>query len=92
MDRPHPGLGLLVGQHPGAGDVLAELGGIGDGVIHGGHAALVDEVDDELHLVDALELLKPALPDERMEVAIGVLEATDKTDHGTGMALSLIHI
>ena len=54
--RPHPGLGLLVGQHPGAGDVLAELGGVGDGVVHGGHAALVDEVDDELHLVDALEI------------------------------------
>lgn len=34
----------------------------------------------------AHELLKPALPDERMDVAIGVLEATDKTDHGTGMA------
>ena len=32
------------------------------------------------------ELLKPALPDERMDVAIGVLEAIDKTDHGTGMA------
>lgn len=35
---------------------------------------------------NAHELLKPALPDERMDVAIGVLEATDKTDHGTGMA------
>lgn len=35
---------------------------------------------------NAHELLKPALPDERMDVAIGVLEATDKTDHGTSMA------
>lgn len=35
---------------------------------------------------NAHELLSPALPNERMDVAIGVLEATDKTDHGTGMA------
>lgn len=32
------------------------------------------------------ELLKPSLPNERMGIAIGVQEATDKTDHGTGMA------
>lgn len=32
------------------------------------------------------ELLKPSLPNERMDVAIGVQETTDKTDHGTGMA------
>lgn len=31
-------------------------------------------------------LLKPVLPDDRMDVAIGVQEATDKSDHGTGMA------
>lgn len=35
---------------------------------------------------NAHELLSPVLPDERMDVAIGVMEATDKTDHGTGMA------
>ncbi len=35
---------------------------------------------------NAHELLSPVLPDVRMDVAIGVLEATDKTDHGTGMA------
>lgn len=35
---------------------------------------------------NAHELLSPVLPDERMDVAIGVLEATDNTDHGTGMA------
>lgn len=35
---------------------------------------------------NAHELLMPALPDERMDVAIGVQETTDKTDHGTGMA------
>ena len=55
-NRLHIGLGLLVGQDSGAGDVLAELGGVGDGVVHGSHAALVDEVDDELHLMDALEV------------------------------------
>lgn len=32
------------------------------------------------------ELLKPVLPEERMEVAIGVTEATDMDGHGTGMA------
>ncbi len=52
----HTGLGLLVGDDPGAADVLAELGGVGDGEVHGRHAALVDQVDDELHLVDALEV------------------------------------
>ena len=54
--RAHPGLGLLVGDDPGAADILAVLGGVGDGVVHSGHAALVDEVNDELHLVDALEV------------------------------------
>lgn len=32
------------------------------------------------------ELLKPSLPNERMDVAIGAQETIDKTDHGTGMA------
>ena len=32
------------------------------------------------------ELLKPVLPEKRMDVAIGVAEATDKSGHGTGMA------
>ena len=54
--RAHAGLGLLVGDDPRAGDVLAVLGGVGDGVVHGRDAALVDQVDDELHLVDALEV------------------------------------
>lgn len=35
---------------------------------------------------NAHELLSAALPDERMDIAIGVAEATDKTNHGTGMA------
>ena len=32
------------------------------------------------------ELLKDSLPNNRMDVAIGVQSAVDKTDHGTGMA------
>lgn len=32
------------------------------------------------------ELLKDSLPNNRMDVAIGVQRAVDKTDHGTGMA------
>ena len=39
-----------------AGAVIAVLSGIGDGVTHLGKAALVDQVNDQLHLVDALEV------------------------------------
>ena len=40
---------------------------------------------------NAHELLKDSLPNNRMDVAIGVQSAVDKTDHGTGMAgLSLL--
>ena len=35
---------------------------------------------------NAHELLREALPDERMGVAIGVTDTIDNTDHGTGMA------
>ena len=35
---------------------------------------------------NAHELLKDSLPNNRMDVAIGVQSAVDKTDHGTGMA------
>src|SRR3954466_12707117 len=68
----HPVAGELarldVGQHPlhlglglgrddaRAGDVLAVLGGVRDRVVHVGDAALVDEVDDQLDLVQALEI------------------------------------
>ena len=45
-----------MGQHTGTGNILAELSGVGDGVVHGCYAALVDEVNDQLHLVDALEV------------------------------------
>ena len=54
--RFHIGLGLLIGQDAAAGDILAILRRVGNGVVHHGHAALVDQVDDELHLVDALEV------------------------------------
>jgi hypothetical protein len=40
----------------GPGDVLAVLGRVRDRVVHVGDAALVDEVDDQLHLVQALEI------------------------------------
>jgi hypothetical protein len=40
----------------GPGDVFAVLGGVGDRVVHVGDAALVDQVDDQLHLVQALEI------------------------------------
>src|SRR3989442_4270710 len=36
--------------------VVAVLGGVGDGVAHVGQPALVEEVDDQLHLVHALEV------------------------------------
>src|SRR5690606_16527937 len=47
--RLHPGLGLLAREDARAGDVLAVLGRVGDRVVHVGDAALVDEVDDQLH-------------------------------------------
>src|SRR5438552_3628286 len=40
----------------GAARVVAVLGGVGDRVPHARHAVLVHEVDDELHLVEALEV------------------------------------
>ena len=54
--RPHALLGLLMWDNPGPRDILAELGGIGDRVVHGGDSALVDQVHNELHLMDALEV------------------------------------
>src|SRR5215831_13337893 len=38
------------------GDVFAVFGGVGDRVVHVGDAALVDEVDDQLYFMDALEI------------------------------------
>src|SRR5699024_11155363 len=73
----HVFLGLLVGQHPGTGHIFAVLGGVGGGVVHGSHAALVDQVDDELHLVDALE--------------VGVLGLVTGLHQGLEAALHQIH-
>ena len=76
-DGLHVLLCLLIGQDAGAGDILAELGGVGDGVVHHGHAALVDQVDDELHLVDALE--------------VGVLGGVARLDEGLEAQLHQLH-
>ena len=46
----------LRGDEALAGAVVAVLSGVGDGVTHLGEAALVDEVNDELHLVAGLEV------------------------------------
>ncbi len=40
----------------GPGDVFAIFGGVRDRVVHVGDAALVDQVDDQLHFVQALEI------------------------------------
>ena len=41
---------------PGAGHVIAVFGGIGDRVAHVGDAAFIDQIDDQLDLVAALEI------------------------------------
>src|SRR6185295_19033500 len=58
---------------PRADDIVAELGGVGYGIAHVREPALVDEVDDELHLVDALEVRDLGLVsrvDERVEARL----------------------
>jgi hypothetical protein len=50
------GLAALVVDDARAADVVAPLGGVGDGVAHVGEAAAIDEIDDELELVQALEV------------------------------------
>jgi hypothetical protein len=44
------------GDDARAGDILAPLGGVGDRVVHVGDAAFIDQVDDQLHFVQALEI------------------------------------
>jgi len=39
-----------------AGDVFAPLGRVGDRVVHVGDAAFIDQVDDQLHFVQALKI------------------------------------
>ena len=56
-------------DHPLAARHVAVLGGVADRVAHVGDAALVDQVDDQLHLVQALEvrhLGRVARLDERL--------------------------
>src|ERR1051325_9944702 len=80
LARELPGLDLgedflhlvlrLVRHHAGTARVVAVLRGVGDGVPHVREAALVEEVDDQLHLVHALEVRHLGLVaglDERLE-------------------------
>jgi len=48
-----PGLGV---DDFGAGHVLAILRIVGDGVVHVGNAAFVDQIHDQLHFVEAFEV------------------------------------
>src|SRR4051812_10252587 len=108
----HPVAGELarldVGQHPlhlglglgrddaRPGDVLAVLGGVRDRVVHVGDAALVDEVDDQLHLVQALEIRhlgRVAGLDERLVAGLDEFDEA-AAEHGllaeeVGLALLL---
>ena len=55
QDLLHLALDAVVDQAL-AGHVVAEFGGVRHRVAHQRHAALVDQVDDQLHLVDGLEV------------------------------------
>ena len=66
----------LGGDEALAGAVVAVLCGVGDGVAHLGEAALVDEVNDQLHLVAGLEvghLRLVASLDQRVEACVDQL-------------------
>ena len=68
-DLPHR-LARPVVDHARAGRVVAPLGGVGDRVAHPRQPALVDQVDDQLQLVQALEVRDLRLVaglDERVE-------------------------
>lgn len=55
-------------------------------IIHSDDAEQVQVGILDTGVNNAHKLLNPALPDERMDVAIGVIDATDRNGHGTGMA------
>ncbi len=55
QDLLHGLLGLCSDQLR-AGDVIAVLSRVGDGVSHACETGLVDQINDQLHLVDALEV------------------------------------
>ena len=91
----HLGLGL-VGDDARAGDVLAVFGGVADRVVHIGDAALVNEVDDQLHFVQALEighLGGVAGLDQRLEPPLDQLDEAAAEHHllaeQVGLALLL---
>ena len=49
--------GLRLARHDArAGDVFAVLGRVRDRVVHVGDAAFIDQVDDQLHFVEAFEI------------------------------------
>src|SRR4030088_48666 len=70
LEDPGPGEGAILdlakdlphlianrrADHPRPADVVAELGRVADAVAHVAHAALVHQVDDQLHLMQALEV------------------------------------
>jgi hypothetical protein len=61
------------GDDARAGDVVSPLGGVGDGVAHVFESAAIDEIDDELELVAALEVGKLGLVAslaERLEASL----------------------
>src|SRR5215218_7460378 len=69
QDLAHALANALV-DDPGAAQVVAPLGRVGDRVAHPGQAALVDQVDDQLELVQALEVRDLRLvagPHQRLE-------------------------
>ena len=71
-------------DHLRAARVAAVLGGVGDRVVHPLDAALVDQVDDQLHLVQALvvgDLGRVAGLDERLEAQVDQLRDA-AAEHG----------
>src|SRR5579872_6089536 len=54
-DALHFGLDAIA-DHPRAARVIAVFGGVRDRVAHIGDAAFIDQVDDQLHLVQAFEI------------------------------------
>src|SRR5215213_5839164 len=58
---------------------VAVLGGVADRVAHVGDAALVDEVDDELHLVQRLEVRRLGLVSRVHQCLVARLDELDET-------------
>ena len=54
--RALPGLLCVLGDDLGTGNIVAVLGGVGDRIPHPGKPALVDQINDQLHLMDALKI------------------------------------